>query len=356
MYDYIFCGGGLSTLLLLHEMDDLLLGKKILVLENDEYKNDAYLSYWSKEPTIFDEYRIASWEKVHCSGRKVESTHPYTVGLLKKEELLDGIRESLNGYPITWSGAKVQQIKSSEKFCRVYTNGGVEKAKIVFDSCVDVVPIFPNPEESIVLSGYELIIESDIEVFDDDIAKFYIRLPQVGVFGYMLPLTKTTALLESANFQPRQNNDDRELLLKYLSKSHPKAKFTIKHEKLGTIPLGFPPQKTTGPRHILIGQKRGLVKVSAGYGIMSILRESRSIVSELEKGRLPTTVRTQAKRYNIMDKYFLKLAQNKPKKADRLIRHSLQNQPIATNFSLIDESLNPEKLAYTMIKSLPFLF
>lgn len=356
MYDYIFCGGGLSTLLLLREMDDRLIDKKILVLENDEYKNDAYLSYWSDEVTVFDEFRIASWNKVHCNGRQTESTQPYTVGLLKKEELLNGIRGSLSDFPITWSGAKVQQIQSSEKFCSVYTDAGVEKAKLVFDSCVDVQPLYPNPQESIILSGYELVVASDSEVFDESTAKFYIRLPKTGVFGYMLPLSKTTALIESANFQPRLDSDDRKMLLEYLARNYPEAKFTITHEQLGMIPLGFAPTKTTGPRHILIGQKRGLVKVSAGYGIMSILRESRKIASDLALGKTPLPVRNRDKRYEIMDKYYMKLVENNPKKADRLIRHSLQKQSIRTNFALIDETLSASKLAYTMIKSLPFLF
>jgi lycopene beta-cyclase len=356
MYDYIFCGGGLSSLLLLNEIKDQLENKRVLVIENDEFKSDAFLSYWAQEPTIFDEHRIASWQKVHCSGRRTEQTKPYSVGVLKKQELLKSIRKSLRGLPITWSSAKVQQIKSGDRFCRVYTDSGIEKATLVFDSCVDIGPIFPDPDNSITLSGYELIIESDIEVFDETTAEFYIELPKTGVFGYMLPFSKSSVLLESANFQPRINNDDKKMLLNYLQKTYPKAKFAVKHEQLGIIPLGLSPKETTGLRHILIGQKRGLVKISAGYGLMSILRESKRIAKVLADGGIPSTVRISNKRYDVMDKYFLKLVQGNPKKADRLIRHSLQKQPITTNFALIDESLSPAKLTFTMIKSLPFLF
>jgi lycopene beta-cyclase len=356
MYDYIFCGGGLSTLLLLHEMNDQLIDKKTLVIDNDEYKNNPYLSYWSDEPTIFDEFRIASWNKVQCSGRRPDSTDPYTIGLLKKEELLNSIRKTLDNFPITWSSAKVQQIKSSEKTCKVYTDAGVEKAKLVFDSCVDIRPLFPDPKESIVLSGYELLVESDSEVFDDNTAKFYIQLPKTGTFGYMLPLSKKIALLESASFQPRLDNNDRKMLLQYLVKTYPKARFRLTHEQLGMIPLGFPPPRLSGSRHILIGQKRGLVKISAGYGIMSILRESKRIAAILADGKIPKPVRIQDRRYQIMDRYFLKLVRDNPNKADRIIRRSLQKQSITTNFALIDETLQTTKLAYTMIKSLPFLF
>ena len=64
----------------------------------------------------------------------------------------------------------------------------------------------------------------------------------------------------SASFGPTDLGEDQAPLLLYLRTRYPEASFTITHSEYGAIPLGFAPQRTTGPRHVLIGAKRGPAK------------------------------------------------------------------------------------------------
>jgi lycopene beta-cyclase len=64
-----------------------------------------------------------------------------------------------------------------------------------------------------------------------------------------------------------------ETLLDYLQSRYPEANFSVTQSEYGTIPLGFAPSRTPGPRHVLIGAKRGLVKPSAGYGAVRIAED-----------------------------------------------------------------------------------
>ena len=89
-------------------------------------------------------------------------------------------------------------------------------------------------------------------------------------FAYLLPLSPTEALLELASFGPDGMGEDRAPLLGYLRSRYPGANFSIAHSEYGTILLGFSPPRTAGPHHVLIGAKRGLVKPSAGYGVVRI--------------------------------------------------------------------------------------
>ena len=115
-----------------------------------------------------------------------------------------------------------------------------------------------------------------LTVFDAGTATLFDPLDERS-FAYLLPLNSAEALLESASFGPVGAGEDRAPLLRYLRLRHPDADFTVTHSEHGAIPLGFAPQRTAGPQHVLIGAKRGLVKPSAGYGIVRIAQESEHL-------------------------------------------------------------------------------
>jgi lycopene beta-cyclase len=83
-------------------------------------------------------------------------------------------------------------------------------------------------------------------------------------------LSPTEALLESAASGPVGVREDQATLLRYLRECHPGAEFTVTYAESGSIPIGFAPRRTAGPRHILLGTKRGVIKPSAGYRIVRI--------------------------------------------------------------------------------------
>lgn len=139
------------------------------------------------------------------------------------------------------------------------------------------------------LSGTGIRVTADRPVFVAATATLFDPLDERG-FAYLLPLSSVEALLESASFGSVAQGEDRAPLLRYLRARHPEARFTVSHLEYGAIPLGFAPSRTAGPRHILIGTKGGVVKPSAGYGLVRIARESGNLARLWRRHRtLPTS-------------------------------------------------------------------
>lgn len=112
----------------------------------------------------------------------------------------------------------------------------------------------------------------------------------------------------------------------------------------GAIPLGFAPPRSTGPRHILLGAKRGLIKPSAGYGIVRIARESEYLARLWrENRRIPPSWRSQWQ-WRILDKGFLQLAAQDPRLPLALLHRVMGTIPLAQSLRFIDEELPLWKL------------
>ena len=150
-------------------------------------------------------------------------------------------------------------------------------------------------------------------------------------FAYLLSLSPTEALLESASFGPVLMGEGQKTLLRYLRARHPGAGFTVTHAESGCIPLGFAPPRTSGPRHILLGTKRGLIKPSAGYGVVCIAAESEHLARLWRENRPLPPSRRSAWWWRFLDTGFLRLcARSTPALGPATARHGRGSpRPIA---------------------------
>ena len=161
------------------------------------------------------------------------------------------------------------------------------------------------------LSGTGVRVTADRPVFDAAAATLFDPLDERS-FAYLLPLSPSEALLESATFDSAIQKEDETPLLRYLRTRYPGATFAVTHAEHGHIPLGFAPSQTAGPRHVLLGTKRGLVKPSAGYGVVRIAEESKRLAGLWKQGRpLPPSQRSSL-RWRLLDVGFLQLAAQRP--------------------------------------------
>ena len=134
-------------------------------------------------------------------------------------------------------------------------------------------------------------------------------------------------------------------LLRYLRAHHPEARFQVTHVEHGTIPLGFAPPSTTGHRHILLGVKRGLIKPSAGYGIVRIATESKHIARPWREYRpIPPSWRSPWQ-WRVLDKGYLQLAARYPRLPLALLHRVMGAIPLARSLRFIDEELPVGHLA-----------
>jgi lycopene beta-cyclase len=354
-YDVVFVGGGLSALLLLKELRDAL-PERVAVIDPSPPQEEppVHWSYWSRGQTFYDHFAIGTWWQARVADVPPESTAPFTMRLVRSTDVFAHIAELLEDAPIEWLRTQARSIsRLGDEQYEIATGDGPIRARWVFDSAPDVPPTFPTSRQPrAVLSGTGIHVISDQEVFDEATVTLFDPLDERS-FAYQLPLGRAEVLLESASFDAVAQETDETPLLRYLRARHPETRFTVDHVESGSIPLGFSPSETTGPRHILLGTKRGLVKPSAGYGIVRIAEESEHLAGLWRENRpLPPTWRANW-RWRLLDKGFLQLAAQDPRLPLALLHRVMRAVPLAGSLGFIDEELPLRQLAAVFRSALP---
>ena len=340
-YDVVFVGGGLAALLLLHELRGALPGRVAVIDPSHPWEQPpVHWSYWSQERTLYDRFAIGAWHRAKVADAPPESIAPFTLRLVRSSDVFAHMTGSLRSSPVEWLRTTARSIaRSGDGLYEVATDADTVHARWIFDSAVEVAPTFPSPQgPRAVLSGTGIRVTADRPVFDATTATLFDPL-DARSFAYLLPLNPIEALLESASFGSVAQREDKAPLLRYLQARHPEARLSVSHVEYGSIPLGFAPPRTTGPQHVLIGTKRGLVKPSAGYGIVRIARESECLARLWREHRPLPPSRRASWRWRMLDKGFLQLATHDPGLQLALLRRVMREVPLAQSVLFIDEEL-----------------
>ncbi|QIN84698.1 hypothetical protein GBA63_20120 [Rubrobacter tropicus] len=354
-YDVVFVGGGLAAALLLKELRGGLSGR-VAVVDPSPLPTDpsVHWSYWSDGPTPYDRFAINSWRRARVGDMPPQSIAPYTMRLVRSGDVFADLATRLESVPVDWLRTSARSIGArDDDTYEVSTDAGTLRARWVFDSACGVEPVFPAPHgPRAVLSGTGMRVASDRPAFDAETVTLFDPLDDRS-FAYLLPLGPGEALLESATFGPVAEKTDAAPLLRYLKTRYPGASFVATHEESGTIPLGFPPPRTVGPRHVLLGTKRGLVKPSAGYGVVRIARESEELARLWRKGLPLPPSRQGSRRWRFLDTGFLQLVQKDPRLPLELLGNVMRDVSLAGSLGFIDERLPARQLASIFFSALP---
>jgi lycopene beta-cyclase len=354
-YEAIFVGGGLAAMLLLRELGSAVSGR-VAVLDPcpPPERPTVHWSYWSRVPTLYDRFAVGSWQKARVAQMPAEPIAPYTLRLVRSTDVFSHIAQEPKTAPVEWLRASARSVERREDGTyEVDTDVGTVRAGWVFDSVLDIEPAFPSPHRPrAVLSGTGVRVTADRPVFDAEAAILFDPLDERS-FAYLLPLSPEDALLESATFDSAVQKKDEIPLLLYLRSRYPGATFAVTHAEHGHIPLGFAPSQTAGPRHVLLGTKRGLVKPSAGYGVARMALESKRLAGLWKQGRpLPPSQRSSLWWW-FLDAGFLQLAANDPRRPLALLRNVMHAIPLVQSLRFIDEELPPLQLAAIFRSALP---
>jgi lycopene beta-cyclase len=134
---------------------------------------------------------------------------------------------------------------------------------------------------------------------------------------------------------------------------YPEVEFAISHSEYGVIPLGFAPPRTSGPRHVLIGAKRGLVKPSAGYGVVRIATESERLGRMWRQHRWLPPSRRFPLSWGLLDAGFVRLAARDPRLPLTLLGRVMHAVPLAQSLGFIDEWTSPGQLGPLLRSAAP---
>jgi lycopene beta-cyclase len=355
-YDIVFVGGGLAALLLLRQLrHDLPARIAVVDPTPPADRPTVHWSYWSGTSTPYDPHVIGSWRRARASDGPPQDIAPYTLQVVESATVLADLIESLQGLPIEWLTDTVRMItRIRDGRYAVDTTTGTLHARWVFDSACRIPPVFPHRRPSAMVSGTGLRVTCEEAVFDSTTATLFDPIDD-RTFAYLLPFSAHEALLESASFGSAPSADDTARLLGYLDRRHPGMPVTVTHEEHGEIPLGFPARRTAGPHHVLLGTKRGLVKPSAGYGVVRIARESEYLARRWAGHRRLPATRRAAWRWRVVDEQFLRLAARDPGGPLMLLSRTLRSVPLAQALRLIDEDLVPGELVRLLRFAAPAL-
>ena len=350
-----FVGGGLAAALLLKELR-AELPERVAVIEPYPLSERplVHWSFWSHEQTLYDRFAIGAWRQARVANAPSESIAPYTLRLVRSTDVFAHLDALLRPVPVEWLHTKARSIeRRGDGLYEIVTDAGTLQARWVFDSACELAPAFPSSHQpQAVLSGTGIRVTADRPVFDARIATLFDPLDE-RCFAYLLPVSTVEALIESASFGPVPREEDQTPLVRYFRARYPKARFAVTSVESGSIPLGFAPPRTTGPGHILMGTKRGLVKPSAGYGVVRIAKESEHLARLWRQRRpLPPSQRSSW-RWRLLDKGFLELAANDPRRPLTLLHRVMHAVPLVQSLRLIDEELLLRELAALLPSALP---
>jgi lycopene beta-cyclase len=354
-HDLVFVGGGLAALLLLHELGSALPDRVAVVDPHLPLERPTiHWSYWSNGETPYDRFATGTWRWARVADGPPEAITPFTLRLVRSTDVFAHLDGHLASSPVEWLQTRARSITGlADGRYEILTDAGTLRARWVFDSATDVPPAFPPRQgPRAVESGTGVRVEADGAVFDPATVTLFDQLDESS-FAYLLPLSPTEALLESASFGPVAMTEDQASLLRYLRTSYPGAGFTVSHAENGSIPLGFAPRKTAGPQHVLLGTKRGLVKPSAGYGIVRIAEESRTLARLWRDNLALPPSRQSAWQWRFLDTGFLQLAARDPRLPLALLQRVMGAVPLAQSLRFIDEDLPPRQLLPLIRTALP---
>jgi lycopene beta-cyclase len=349
-YDVVLVGGGLAAMLLINELRSAMPQRVAIVDPTPPPERPTvHWSYWSRQRTPYDEFAIGAWRQARTADRPPESIAPYTLRLVRSGDVFAHLAARLESAPLEWIRASARSISSrGDGMYEVATDDATLLARWVFDSVCDITPAFPSPQRPrAVLSGTGIRVATDRAVFDAATATLLDPLDDQS-FAYLLPLSPTEALLESASFGPVPKGAGEAQLLRYLRDRHPGVNFDVGHAEYGEIPLGFAPSRTAGPRHVLLGTKRGLVKPSAGYGVVRMAREAEHLARLWRRGASLPPTRRAPRWWGLLDTGFLQLAARDPRLPLELVRRVLRDMPLSVSLRFIDEELPVGELASVM--------
>ena len=212
-YDFVIIGGGMSGLSLTKEIisSGLTKNKKLLIIEKrDNYYRDKIWSFWNIMDSNYEKIKFNSWSSFSISNiaksLSLEDTYDYISidSNLFYLEILDMIENDDNSMMLL--NTKVNIINQDDLSTSIeLSNGSMIKAKYVFDSSYDI--------KSQELGPYDLYqhfkgveIETSKDLFNPNkftLMDFNTSQKDGLHFIYILPLSKTKALVEATWFSKK---------------------------------------------------------------------------------------------------------------------------------------------------------
>lgn len=289
MYDLVFCGGGMAARSLVCRILDspLLQKKKILIIDRDFNSPESKTwAFWETDKSYFENIISSRWDKIRIvspSGELLtKDISPYSYKVISgsdfNEYTLSKLRKSNN---VHFKSDTVVKISRHKVFLQ---SGETVKASYIFDS---LPPLIDTKELTYYQQFLGFTITTQESFFDTstaEIMNFDVEQAQKECrFVYILPISKTQALIEytlfTPNIYPWEQMEAK--LTNFLSVKV--GNYTIHRQEKGIIPMStqsFVSNYKSG--HIYIGSAGGFTQAHTGYTFANTQKKVSEIIQFLE--------------------------------------------------------------------------
>ena len=336
-FDYVIIGGGCAGLSLAYELEinHKLKDKSLAIIEKrKEYKRDKTWSFWKVINHNFEDCVIKSWN--NFSINTTQNSHelnsikfPYQS--INSGKFYEKINLKLSSNPNVSFFKGLSEINSTNSiiFNSIF-KGDLNKSKYWQH-----------------FQGIE--IETSKNTFDDEILNlmdFNCDQRNDVHFFYTLPFSKNRALIETTWLSDLKDQSlmDYDLQLEnYIKNNLGIQNYKINFTEKGTIPLFYPPVEKNN-RVINIGSAGGMTRLSTGYTFLNIQEHSKYLSKNIENIKNKKKYHL-GKKYEFLDKIFLKVLKNNPEKMPDIFYKMFKSSPntiikFLSNKSNILEDIN----------------
>lgn len=314
-YEFVIVGGGLSGLSLAAALlRSPLAGRSLLVVDRNPRDDELRtFSYWSREPTPFDELAIRSWDSWQVRGPGFEQRielGSYRYRTVRGVDFQRAVRPRLLEHPTAeLVEGDVREVRDDRARAAVRVGETWVEADWVFDSRPTPAD-FRRPDGGVLLrqrfKGW--VVETPDERFAGESPTFFdFRTPQRGAarFCYVLPYDARRALVEYVVYGPDAPDDD---LRAYVEETLGIRDYRVTFEEHGVSPLAVRREgRRRGRRVLRIGVHGGRLKASTGYGYTRIQQDVAAIVQSLLRRGDPFGLPRERWSYRFLDALMLRV-------------------------------------------------
>jgi lycopene beta-cyclase len=294
-YNYIFTGAGLSALMTVYKM--VLSGKfkdkTILLLdENIKQTNDRTWCFWKKQDSVWEKSISKKWDSAlfaNADFRRDLDLSPYQYNMVQGLDFYNQVFEFILNEPnIRFINQRVIDINEIPNHVYVATETDSFTCDSLFNSVYRKAEV-ENQTKYPVLQQHFIgwFIKSQQAIFNPEQATFMdFSVEQKGNtrFMYVLPISKTEALLEYTLFSPQllEKSEYEQEIQKYIQKLGI-SKYEIVEKEQGSIPMScYPFWKKNTKRVLNIGTAGGWTKASTGYTFKNSDKKSTQLIAFLQ--------------------------------------------------------------------------
>lgn len=320
---------------------------KILLIDKDlKNKNDRTWCFWTKEQNAwYKDIVFKTWKQFEfksTSFQKRFDIQPYSYQMIKGIDFyqycLDEIR---NDSRFEIKTEEILELKSENNFGILTSRSRLYKAKYIFNSAFRNNRI-QRKDINYVQHFKGWVIETETDSFDETCPVFMdFRTKQFKDcrFFYVIPFSKTKALIEYTGFSPKPIPSEE---YDFNLKNYIETKLNIQHYHIHETEYGEIPMMESdfinpyGKNILNIGTAGGNSKPSTGYTFYFIQKSIRKIVAQLEKNHPITAIKTNQK-FKFYDKVLLDVIDKNKLEADVLFTSLFENNRISTLLSFLNE-------------------